>query len=287
MRVSFIGLGLMGLPMAKHLERAGQLQKVYNRTAEKAEVFRGTDVEIVDSPREAARDVDVIMIMVSDSEDSKEVILGPEGVIQAAKPGSLVLDMSSINPEVSKEIAARLAEKEVDFLDAPVSGGQIGAIQGSLAVMLGGEEAAFQRVRGLLEVFAKSVTHLGPVGMGGYAKLANQIIVGVEMQALAEAFSLAEAAGLDFRELYEAIRYGLAGSQVLDQKINNFISGDFEPGFKIELHEKDLKNTLLAAEALGLSLPFTEQLRSMMLEMVERGEGGLDHSGLFKRLREM
>lgn len=286
MKVSFIGLGIMGLPMAKHLEKSGHLVKVHNRTRKKAEAFTRTPVEIASTPKEAAAGVDVVITMLSDSPDSEKVILGKEGIIHGAKPGTIVVDMSSINPEVSKEIGSALAEKQIEFLDAPVSGGEAGALQGKLAIMVGGNLGAFQQVKPVLEVFGKSVTHLGDLGMGGYAKLANQILVGIEMQALAEAFALAERSGLDFGALYEAIRYGLAGSQVLDQKIGNLKSGDFKPGFKIELHEKDLKNTLLAAETLGLSLPLTEQVREMMQEMIESGEGGLDHSGLYKRMRD-
>jgi len=284
MKVSLIGLGIMGLPMAKHLERSGHLTKVYNRTRAKAADFEGTQIQVADSPREAAKAVDLVIIMVSDSADSEDVILGENGVIQGAAPGTIVLDMSSINPEVSKEIGQKLAEKQVEFLDGPVSGGEQGALDGALAIMVGGNSASFAKVEPVLRVFGKSVTYLGPVGMGGYAKLANQIIVGVEMQAMAEAFTLAKRANLDFDYLYEAIRYGLAASAVLDQKINNVKSGDFTPGFKINLHEKDLKNALLAAEDLGLSLPFTEQVRDMMLEMIEVGEGELDHSSLYKRL---
>lgn len=284
MKVSFIGLGIMGLPMAKHLQKAGKLTKVYNRTRSKAGVFEGTDVQVANSPKEAAETADLVITMVSDSSDSEDVILGPEGVIHGAQPGAIIVDMSSINPEVSKQIGRRLGEKGIDFLDAPVSGGEQGAIAGALAIMVGGNKTSFQKVEPILKVFGKSVTHLGPLGMGGYAKLANQIIVGIEMQAMAEAFTLAKEAGLDFEALYEAIRYGLAGSHVLDQKIRNLIDGNFNPGFTIELHEKDLRNTLLAAKTLGISLPFTEQVRQMMHEMIEAGEGGLDHSGLYKRM---
>jgi len=286
MKISFIGLGIMGLPMAKHLFEAGYLSKVYNRTKSKTKIFEEKGVQISDSPKEAAQGADIIFIIVSDSADVKEVVLGSEGVLEGARPGSIVVDMSSINPEVSKKIGQELAKLDVEMIDAPVSGGEQGAINAELAIMVGGAPSAVAQVRPYLEVMGKSITHLGPLGSGGYAKLANQVIVGIELQAVAEAFHLANHAGLDFEKLYEAIRYGLAGSKVLDQKIDNLISGSFEPGFAIDLHLKDMKNAILAAKEQNLHLPFTQELKALLQKMSESGYGDLDHSGMYKFIRE-
>ncbi|HLS60123.1 MAG TPA: NAD(P)-binding domain-containing protein [Virgibacillus sp.] len=286
MKISFIGLGIMGLPMAKHLFEAGYLSKVYNRTKSKTKIFEEKGVQISDSPKEAAQGADIIFIIVSDSADVKEVVLGSEGVLEGARPGSIVVDMSSINPEVSKKIGQELAKLDVEMIDAPVSGGEQGAINAELAIMVGGAPSAVAQVRPYLEVMGKSITHLGPLGSGGYAKLANQVIVGIELQAVAEAFHLANHAGLDFEKLYEAIRYGLAGSKVLDHKIDNLISGSFEPGFAIDLHLKDMKNAILAAKEQNLHLPFTQELKALLQKMSESGYGDLDHSGMYKFIRE-
>lgn len=282
MKVSFIGLGIMGAPMARHLHQAGYLYRVYNRTTSKTKPFEALGVAAAQTPQEAAVDADVIITMVSDSPDVEEVVLGEQGVIRGAKSGAIVVDMSSINPEVSKNIGAKLAEKGVEFLDAPVSGGEKGAIDGTLAIMLGGKEDVFQKVRPVLETMGSSIVHVGPLGAGGYAKLANQIIVGMNIQAMSEAFYLAKRAGLDFEKLYAAIRHGLAGSKVLDMKIDNLKKEQFQPGFKVALHLKDLNNALYAAQSQGISLSLTEEVQQMMQDMTEKGMGDLDHSALYR-----
>lgn len=285
-KIAFIGLGIMGMPMAKNLYEAGHLEQVYNRSQEKADFFKGTTVEICDSPEAAAENMDVIFVMVSDSPDVEEVVLGDNGVIDGAKSGSIVVDLSSINPESSKTIGHQLEQMQIEMVDAPVSGGEQGAIDGNLAIMVGGKESIVAAVRPLLEVMGQKVTHLGPLGAGGYAKLANQMIVGIEIQAVSEAFYLAKHAGLDFENLHEAIRYGLAGSNVLDQKIGNLMTESYDPGFKVELHLKDIENAVIAAREQGLKLPFTENIKSVLEEMVDKGLGELDHSGLYKNLFE-
>jgi 2-hydroxy-3-oxopropionate reductase len=190
--------------------------------------------------------------------------------------------MSSINPEVSKNINEALNNVGVEFLDAPVSGGEKGAIEGTLSIMVGGKSNVLEKVEHILETMGSSIVLVGPVGAGGYAKLANQIIVGLNIQAMSEAFALSKKAGLDFEKLYKAISKGLAGSQVLDKKIHNLIQEDFTPGFKLELHLKDLNNALNASNSKNLTLPFTQELKEKMVEIVKEGQGESDHSVLYK-----
>lgn len=285
MNVSFIGLGIMGLPMATHLYKAEFLNKVYNRTKEKAVFFKEQGIRVTGSPQEAAEDADLIITMVSDSSDVEDVILGEKGVIHSVKPGTIVVDMSSINPEVSKYIGVRLQEKGVSMLDAPVSGGEKGAVEGNLAIMVGGDEGILEKSRKVLEVMG-SIVHVGPLGAGGYAKLANQIIVGLNIQAMSEAFYLAKRAHLDFENLYDAIKNGLAGSHVLDQKVTNIKEETFNPGFKIALHLKDINNALQAAKSLGIDLPFTKEVKTVMEEVVRVDMGQLDHSSLYAYLQK-
>lgn len=282
MNISFIGLGIMGLPMSKNLHAAGYLQKVYNRTREKADFYKDTKVKIKDSPAKASEDADIIFIMVSNSQDVEDVILGSDGVIQSAKRGSIVVDMSSINPEVTKRIGETLGEKGINMVDAPVSGGEEGAINGKLAIMVGGEEKEVLPTLPYLEEMGGNITHVGPLGSGGYAKLANQIIVAMGLQSIAEAFYLAKQSNLNFETLYNAIHSGLAGSKVLDQKINNLSNQEYQPGFKIKLHLKDLNNALQVAEEKGIKLPITSKIQSFMDDMEKSGFGDLDHSSLYK-----
>ncbi|GAE32513.1 NAD(P)-dependent oxidoreductase [Alkalihalobacillus hemicellulosilyticus] len=285
MNVSFIGLGIMGLPMAKHLYRAGYLYKVYNRTRAKADYFLERGLEVSHTPKEAAAGANYIITIVSNSSDVEEVILGRNGVIHSASRGSTIIDMSSINPEISKQISLRLNEKGIQFIDAPVSGGEQGAIAGKLAIMVGGREEVVKDAEKVLKVMGSPV-HVGAVGSGGYAKLANQIMVALHLQAMSEAFTLAKKANLDAEQLYLAIRNGLAGSHALDQKVSNIVEGEYEPGFKVSLHLKDLNNVLDAANELGVHLPITNEIQRFMKEMHREGMGELDHSSLYTYLQK-
>lgn len=285
MNTTFIGLGIMGLPMSKNLYKKNYLQTVYNRTIHKTEFYNNTNVEIANSPKDAAKNADIIFIMVSDSSDVKEIVLGENGIIHTINSGSIVVDMSSINPEVTKRIAEQLRQKEAYMIDAPVSGGEQGAINGELAIMVGGKESHINKVHSHLDILGKSVVHIGPLGSGGYAKLINQIIVGLELEAIGEAFTLASKAGISFEKIYKAIRYGLAGSNVLDQKIGNIIDNQYEPGFKINLHLKDIRNALCAAEEQGIQLPVTKKVKSYMEEISKEGLGEADHSIMYSFLR--
>lgn len=287
MKVSFIGLGIMGKPMALNLLKEEKLDVVYNRTTSKTTEFQEAGVDVASTPKEAATKSDVIITMLSDSPDVEEVILGSNGVIEGVKKDAIVIDMSSINPEVSKKIGSQLKEKDVSLLDAPVSGGEKGAIDGTLAMMVGGDEAVLNRVLPILNKLGSSIVRVGDLGAGGYAKLANQIMVALHIEAMSEAFLLAEKADLDFSKLYNAIRGGLAGSHVLEQKINNLMGEDFNPGFKIDLHLKDINNALQAADSQELELPYTKNIQKSMEKMAEQGYGDLDHSSLYSYLSKI
>lgn len=282
MKVALLGLGIMGKAMAHNLHKEGYLFSVYNRTEQKTKEFQDLGITVGSTPKEAAQDADIIITMVSDSADVEEVILGAEGVIHSVKSGAIVVDMSSINPEVTKKIGAALKEKGVDMLDAPVSGGDKGAIAGTLAIMAGGDEKALEKASPVLKTMGSSVVHVGPLGMGGYAKLANNMIVAINLQAIAEAFTLAKRAGMDIESLYHAIRSGLAGSNVLDLKMEKLLSDVYEPGFKIALHLKDLNNAVQAGNSQDTSLPFTQDVTEIMKVMNDQGMGDMDHSALYK-----
>src|SRR5699024_450398 len=282
MNIAFIGLGIMGNPMARNLYKSGYLQKVYNRTAKKAEFYNTTNVKVADSPAQAAEGSDMIFIMVADSQDVEDVILGKNGVYSGIDKQSIVVDMSSINPETTKSIGEKLRKKDATLIDAPVSGGEQGAVDGSLAVMVGGDSTSVSKIFPYLEKMGSKITHVGPLGSGGYAKLANQVIVAMGLQSIAEAFYLAKQSGLDFEMLYEAIHSGLAGSNVLNQKINNLIDEEYQPGFKIRLHLKDINNALKAAEEKSIKLPITEKIQFFMEDMNSLDLGDLDHSSLYE-----
>jgi 2-hydroxy-3-oxopropionate reductase len=277
----------MGKPMARNLLKAGYPLVVYNRTASKAEDLVTAGAKQAGSPRELADRAEVIITMVSASPEVEKVILGPQGVLETVKAGSVVIDMSSISPVVTKKIAAELAKRGVAMLDAPVSGGEIGAVQGTLSVMVGGDEAVFEEVRPVLEKMGKSVVRVGDIGAGGFTKLSNQIIVAAALQAIAEAMVLAQKAGVDIQRVYEAIKGGMAGGRTLDMKIPLLVQHRFEPGFKMDLHIKDLKNALLAGKSLGVSLPATGLIHELFTACSAQGKGQKDHSVIYTLLEQL
>ena len=285
--IGFIGLGIMGKPMAQNLMKAGYPLVVYNRTASKAQELVSGGAKQVGSPREVADQAEVIITMVSDSPEVEQVILGPQGVLETVKAGSVVIDMSSISPVVTKKIAAELAKKRVAMLDAPVSGGEIGAIQGTLSIMVGGDEAVFEEIRPILEKMGKSVVRVGEIGAGGFTKLSNQIIVAAALQAIAEGMVLAQKAGVDIQRVYEAIKGGMAGGRTLDMKIPLLVQHRFEPGFKMDLHIKDLKNALLAGKSLGVPLPATGLIHELFTACSAQGKGQKDHSVIYTLLEQL
>ena len=285
--IGFIGLGIMGKPMARNLIEAGYPLVVYNRTASKAAELVELGARQVESPKEVGASAEVVITIVSDSPEVESVVLGDNGVIAGIAEGGVVVDMSSISPITTQRIAAELKGRGVAMLDAPVSGGEIGAIQGTLSIMVGGEESVFSRVKPILDSMGKSVVRVGEIGAGGFAKLSNQIIVAGVLQAVSEAMVLAKKAGVDIQLVYEAIRGGMAGGRTLDMKIPAFVEGKFEPGFKMDLHIKDVKNALLAGKALGVALPSTGLVHELFSSCSAQGKGQKDHSVIFTLLEQL
>jgi 2-hydroxy-3-oxopropionate reductase len=281
-KIGFIGVGIMGKPMAKNLLGAGYPVKVYDIAVEPVqELVAGGALE-GKSSKDVAEYGDVIITMLPNSPEVKEVVLGKTGVLEGAKPGTVLVDMSSIAPLVSQDVAAKLKEKGVAMLDAPVSGGEPKAIDGTLAIMVGGPEDAFEDVKDILAVIGASVTRVGEIGSGNTTKLANQIIVALNIAAMSEALVLATKAGVDPEKVYQAIRGGLAGSTVLDAKAPLALKGDFKPGFRIELHIKDLMNALDTAHELGVPVPLSSQIMEVMQALKVDGKAKDDHGGIIQ-----
>ena len=278
--VGFIGLGIMGLPMAKNILKAGFPLVVNNRSKGPVEDLVKAGALSADSPKRVAEQSEVIITMLPDSPEVKEVILGMEGVMEGAKPGSIVIDMSSINPLMTQEIAEKLREKEVKMLDAPVSGGEAGAIQGTLAIMVGGEEKVFEDCLEIFKALGKNIVHVGEIGAGGFVKLVNQIIVALNIAAVGEAFCLGVKAGLNPQVIFQAIRGGLAGSQVLETKAPKISERNFKPGFKVKLHQKDLHNALSTARDLNVPLPLSSFIQQIFVSLMAEGRGEEDHSAI-------
>lgn len=276
MKIGLIGLGIMGKPMAKNLLKAGYDLTVsnYNKAADEL-VACGAKKAGND---EIGESCDVVLTMLPNSPQVKDVMLGEDGVAAHMKPGSVFIDMSSINPVASKEIAAVLAEKNIEMLDAPVSGGEPKAIDGTLSFMVGGKQEVFDAYKPLLLAMGSSAVRCGDVGAGNTTKLANQIIVACNIQALAEALTLAQKAGVDPQLVFEAIKGGLAGSTVMNAKAPMMIAGDPKPGFKIDLHIKDLNNALDCAHSVGAPVPMTAEVQEVLQWLHNQGEGQHDHS---------
>lgn len=280
MKVGFIGLGIMGRPMSKNLIKAGYSLVVYDRNAEAVADVIAAGAETAASVEEIARQCEVIITMLPNSPHVKEVALGAQGIIDGAKPGTVVIDMSSIAPLASREISATLAAKGIKMLDAPVSGGEPKAIDGTLSVMVGGEKAVFDTHYELMKAMAGSVVYTGESGAGNVTKLANQVIVALNIAAMSEAFTLATKTGVNPEQVYQAIRGGLAGSTVLDAKAPMVMDRNFRPGFRIDLHIKDLANALDTSHDVGAQLPLTAAVMEMMQALRAEGQGNADHSAL-------
>jgi 2-hydroxy-3-oxopropionate reductase len=285
--IGFIGLGIMGRPMARNLLKAGYPLIVHSRSRGPVDEIAKAGAKVGTSPREVASQSDVLITMLPNSPDVEQVVLGRDGVIEGARPGLVLLDMSTISPLVSQKIGAALAEKSVKMLDAPVSGGEKGAIDGVLSIMVGGDKAVFDNALPIFQAMGKTITHLGPLGSGGFTKLANQIIVAVNLTALAEALTLAKKAGLDRELTLTALAGGLAGSKCLEQKKPNYLANAYKPGFKIDLHFKDLGLIMESARALGVPLPATAVVQELFSALRVKGRGGLDHSGVITLLEDL
>jgi 2-hydroxy-3-oxopropionate reductase len=285
--IGFIGLGIMGRPMAKNLLKAGYPLVVQSRSQGPVNELAGAGAKVAATPRDVAGQVDVLITMLPNSPDVELVALGKNGIIEGARPGLLFIDMSTISPLVSQKVGKVLGDKAVRMLDAPVSGGEKGAIDAALSIMVGGEKADFDGALPIFQAMGKTITHLGPLGAGGFTKLANQVIVAMNLTALGEALSLARKAGLDRALTLKALGGGLAGSKCLEQKTPNYLSGTYNPGFKIDLHFKDLGLIMESSRALGVPLPCTAVVQELFNAMRVKGKGGLDHSGVITLLEEL
>jgi len=278
--IAFIGLGIMGSPMACHLAQAGHTVIGYNRSPEKTAALVAAGGRAADSIEQAVKDTDVVAIMVPDSPDVQNVLLGEGGVFAHAQPGTLVIDFSSIRPDVTVELARLAAERGLRIIDAPVSGGEPGAVNATLSIMVGAAEEDFARAKPILEVVGKTIVHVGPNGAGQTVKAANQLIVAGNIELLAEALAFVGAYGVDMAAAVKVLGGGLAGSAVLDQKAPKMLARDFDPGFRIELHHKDMGIVTSAAREAGVIVPLGAVVAQLMASAVANGEGGLDHSAL-------
>ena len=281
-KVGFIGLGIMGKPMAKNLIKAGYDLIVYDIVGEAVKEVAEAGAEAAGSIGEVAEKSDVIVTMLPNSPHVRQVVLGDGGVIGSAKAGTIIVDMSSISPIVSKEVAAACAEKGIEFIDAPVSGGEPKAIDGTLAIMVGGKEDVFKKVEQMLLKMGSSAVLVGDVGSGNVTKLANQIIVALNIAAMGEAMVLATKCGVDPEKVYQAIRGGLAGSTVLDAKMPMVLNGNFNPGFRIELHIKDLQNALDSAHEVNSPMPLTADVMETMQALKVAGLEKCDHDAIVR-----
>jgi 2-hydroxy-3-oxopropionate reductase len=278
--IGFVGLGIMGGPMCRNLLKAGHSLVVYDIVpALVARVVESGAAPGI-SAREVAEKSEIVFTMLPDGPEVEQAVLGPGGVLEGARTGSAIVDMSSISPLAAQKVGAACAAKGVRFLDAPVSGGEPKAIDGTLSIMVGGDEAVFNEMAPVLQTMGSSVTLTGPVGAGNVTKLANQIIVACNIAAMSEALVLATRAGLDPNVVFNAIKGGLAGSTVLNAKAPMVIARNFKPGFRIRLHEKDLRNALLAAESMKVGLPLTSIVQQMLIALMNQGKGDLDHSAI-------
>lgn len=287
MKIGFIGLGIMGKPMSKNLLKAGHKLVVCDLVKTAVEEVVAAGAQAAPTPKAVASQTELVITMLPNSPHVRQVILGPNGVLEGVQPGAIVVDMSSIAPLASREIAARLAEKGVEMLDAPVSGGEPKAVDGTLSVMVGGKKEIFDKCYPILKAMAGSVVLTGDVGAGNVTKLANQVIVALNIAAMSEALVLATKAGVAPELVYQAIRGGLAGSTVLDAKAPLVLDRKFKPGFRINLHIKDLTNALETAGEMGVPLPLTANVLQMMQALRVDGMGDADHGALVRHYENM
>ena len=283
MNVGFVGLGIMGKPMAGHLIKGGHTAYLHSRSGVPPELTAAGGIACA-SPKEVAQKAEVIITMVPDTPDVEKVIFGPGGVAEGLSAGKVVVDMSSISPIETKCFAARVNELKCDYLDAPVSGGQVGAQNAALTIMVGGPEAAFDRVKPLFDLMGKNITLVGPNGAGQTCKVANQIIVALNIEAVAEALVFAAKAGADPARVRQALLGGFASSRILEVHGERMIKRTFDPGFRIELHQKDLNLALQGAKAMGVALPNTSTAQQLFSACVAQGGAKWDHSAMVKAL---
>jgi 2-hydroxy-3-oxopropionate reductase len=285
-RIGFIGLGIMGRPMCANLIKAGYSLTVWNRSQPGIDTVVGYGATAGASPADVAAKSDVIITIVTDSPDVQRVVLGPDGVLEGAKPGSVVIDMTTMSPSITRDIAAKLAEREVEMLDAPVSGGDVGAKAGTLSIMVGGKEEVFQRCLPVFQAMGKNIIHIGPTGAGQTTKLCNQIAVALNMLAGCEAILFAAKSGIDPKKMLDAISAGAAGSWMLSNLAPRIVQGDFAPGFMIRLAQKDLRLVLEAANEMQLPLPGTALMNQVWRAVEAEGGGDLGTQAAIKALEK-
>lgn len=287
MKIGFIGLGIMGKPMSKNLIKAGYDLIVVDRNQSAVDEVVAAGARSAETAKAVAQEADIIITMLPNSPHVKEVVLGQNGILEGARKGTTFIDMSSISPIVSRELAQKLAEKGVEMLDAPVSGGEPKAIDGTMSVMVGGKQEVFDKCYSVMMSMAGSVVRTGEIGAGNVTKLANQIIVALNIAAMSEALVLATKVGVEPELVYQAIRGGLAGSTVLDAKAPLIMDRKFDPGFRINLHIKDLNNALETSHEMGVPLPLTAAVMEMMQALKVDGMGEADHSSLVQYYEKM
>jgi 3-hydroxyisobutyrate dehydrogenase len=286
-RIGFIGLGIMGRGMARNILKAGFPLRVWNRTASRMDELAAEGAGPASSPGDLAFHSDIIITCVSDTPDVEQVLLGEGGVIHGARPGSLVIDMSTISPQATQRIAAQLAERHIHMLDAPVSGGSEGAARGTLSIMVGGDVIQFERALPVFQAMGTTITHLGPIGAGQTTKLVNQILVVGHALAMSEALLFAQAGGVDLRKALEAVSGGAAGSWMLSNRGPQILARDWRPGFTIDLQQKDLRLVLQEADRLGVPLPGTALIHQLYRTLQARGLGHEGNHALIKALENL
>jgi 3-hydroxyisobutyrate dehydrogenase len=282
--IGFIGLGIMGAPMASRLLGAGHRLAVFNRTASRSEPLVAAGARRASSPADAARDADIVICIVTDSPDAEQVLLGEGGAAAGAAPGTLIIDMSTIAPEAARRIGQRLADKGLRFLDAPVTGGDVGAKQGTLSILVGGAPVDLERATPVFGVLGKRITHCGPVGAGQTVKACNQILCAMNMVGIVEALHLARASGIDMAKVVEALVPGAGGSWALEKLGPRIVAGDFDPGFMVRLIQKDLRIVQELADTLGLPLEGTSVAQGYFADNEQHGEGTLGTQAMFRAL---
>ena len=287
MKIGFIGLGIMGKPMSKNLLKAGYKLVVFDIVKDALAEVVASGAEQGSSPKDVASKSDIVITMLPNSPHVKTVVLGKDGVIEGAKPGTLVVDMSSIAPLASQEVAAELGKKGIDMIDAPVSGGEPKAVDGTLAIMVGGKEEHFNKAKDILLKMGASAVLCGDIGAGNVTKLSNQIVVALNIAAMSEAYVLAAKSGVDPAKVFDAIKGGLAGSTVLNAKSPMVLEGNYKAGFRIELHIKDLQNALDTAHEIGTPIPLTSVVMEMMQALKVEGKQKDDHGGLIQFYEKM
>ncbi len=285
-RIGFIGLGAMGKPMAGHLLQAGHPLSILTRTRAKVEDLLAAGASWCDTPGKIAAQSDVVITMLPDTPDVEQVVAGKDGVFEGVRPGMLLIDMETISPVATRRLAREARMRDCDFLDAPVSGGDIGAREATLSIMVGGEAKAFQRALPIFRVMGKTVLHIGDAGAGQIAKAANQIVAAVNLEAVAEALAFAEKAGVDPVKVRQALLGGAAYSRMLEIHGQRMLDRNFQPGFRMCLHRKDLDIVLEAGRTYGAALPVTAQVRELMTEALAAGQGDLDNSSLILQLEK-